>query len=44
VGIFADGVAVKKVGKETFRLTQLYVDEIIRVNNDANLRGDQGRI
>jgi len=35
VGIFADGVAVKKVGKETFRLTQLYVDEIIRVNNDA---------
>ena len=35
VGIFADGVAVKKVGKETFRLAQLYVDEIIRVNNDA---------
>ena len=35
VGIFADGVAVKLVGKETFRLTQLYVDEIIRVNNDA---------
>jgi len=35
VGIFADGVAVKKVGKETFRLSQLYVDEIIRVNNDA---------
>jgi threonine dehydratase len=35
VGIFADGVAVKKVGKETFRLSKLYVDEIIRVNNDA---------
>jgi threonine dehydratase len=35
VGIFADGVAVKKVGKETFRLSQLYVDEVIRVNNDA---------
>ncbi|MHB1188156.1 threonine ammonia-lyase, biosynthetic [Thiobacillus sp.] len=35
VGIFADGVAVKTVGKETFRLAQLYVDEIIRVNNDA---------
>ena len=34
VGIFADGVAVKRVGKETFRLAQLYVDEIIRVNND----------
>ncbi len=35
VGIFADGVAVKKVGKETFRLATLYVDEVIRVNNDA---------
>src|SRR5512143_1606672 len=35
VGIVADGVAVKKVGKETFRLSQLYVDEVIRVNNDA---------
>lgn len=35
VGIFADGVAVKQVGKETFRLAQMYVDEVIRVNNDA---------
>ena len=35
VGIFADGVAVKTVGEETFRLCQLYVDEIVRVNNDA---------
>ena len=35
VGIFADGVAVKQVGKETFRLAQLYVDEVIRVGNDA---------
>jgi threonine dehydratase len=35
VGIFADGVAVKQVGAETFRLAQLYVDEIIRVDNDA---------
>jgi threonine dehydratase len=35
VGIFADGVAVKQVGKETFRLAQLYVDEVIRVDNDA---------
>lgn len=34
VGIFADGVAVKQVGKETFRLVQKYVDEIIRVNTD----------
>jgi threonine dehydratase len=35
VGIFADGVAVKRVGEETFRLCQLYVDEVIRVSNDA---------
>ena len=35
VGIFADGVAVKQVGVETFRLCQLYVDEVIRVSNDA---------
>ncbi|MEW6677690.1 MAG: threonine ammonia-lyase, biosynthetic [Pseudomonadota bacterium] len=35
VGIFADGVAVKQVGEETFRLCQLYVDEVIRVPNDA---------
>ena len=35
VGIFADGVAVKQVGRETFRLAQQFVDEIIRVDNDA---------
>jgi threonine dehydratase len=35
VGIFADGVAVKQVGEETFRLCQQYVDEVIRVPNDA---------
>ncbi len=35
VGLFADGVAVKQVGEETFRLCQRYVDEIIRVDNDA---------
>ncbi len=35
VGIFADGVAVKQVGAETFRLCQQYVDEIVRVGNDA---------
>lgn len=34
VGIFADGVAVKQVGKETFRLAQQYVDSVIRVNTD----------
>lgn len=34
VGIFADGTAVKLVGKETFRLVKEYVDEIILVNTD----------
>ncbi len=34
VGIFADGVAVRQVGRETFRLTKKYVDEIIVVSND----------
>ncbi len=34
VGLFADGVAVKQVGEETFRLCQLYVDEVIRVDTD----------
>ncbi len=33
-GIFADGVAVKKVGSLTFNLCQKFVDEIIRVNTD----------
>ena len=35
VGIFADGVAVKQVGEETFRICRELVDEVIRVNNDA---------
>ncbi len=35
VGIFADGVAVKQVGEETFRVCREVVDEIIRVDNDA---------
>ncbi|EKQ68305.1 L-threonine ammonia-lyase [Leptolyngbyaceae cyanobacterium JSC-12] len=34
VGLFADGVAVRQVGEETFRLCQQYVDEIIRVDTD----------
>jgi threonine dehydratase len=34
VGIFADGVAVKRVGEETFRLAQKYVDEVILVSTD----------
>ncbi len=34
VGIFADGVAVKQVGKETFRLCRDLVDEFVCVNTD----------
>lgn len=34
VGIFADGVAVKIIGQETFRLCQQYVDEVITVSTD----------
>jgi threonine dehydratase len=34
VGIFADGVAVRKIGKLTFDLCRAHVDEIIRVNTD----------
>ena len=34
VGLFADGVAVREVGKETFTLCQEYVDEIILVDTD----------
>jgi threonine dehydratase len=34
VGIFADGVAVRRVGEETFRLVQQSVDEIITVSTD----------
>ena len=35
VGLFADGVAVKQVGEETFRLCRELVDEIILVDTDA---------
>ncbi|MCU7959998.1 MAG: threonine ammonia-lyase, biosynthetic [gamma proteobacterium symbiont of Bathyaustriella thionipta] len=34
VGIFADGVAVNQVGKETFRLAKRCVDEVILVSTD----------
>ena len=34
VGTFADGVAVRRVGEETFRLARQYVDEIILVTTD----------
>jgi threonine dehydratase len=35
VGLFADGVSVRLVGEETFRLAQLYVDDVITVDTDA---------
>jgi threonine dehydratase len=34
VGIFADGVAVREVGEQTFPIVQQTVDEIVRVTND----------
>ncbi len=35
VGLFADGVAVRQVGKETFRICRELVDEVVLVNTDA---------
>ncbi|MBC7625115.1 MAG: threonine ammonia-lyase, biosynthetic, partial [Aeromicrobium sp.] len=34
VNLFADGVAVKQVGKETFRLAKTLVDEVLLVDTD----------
>jgi threonine dehydratase len=34
VGIFADGVAVREVGRLTFPIVQATVEEIVRVSND----------
>jgi threonine dehydratase len=34
VGIFVDGVAVRRVGEHTFGLARQYVDEIVRVSTD----------
>jgi threonine dehydratase len=34
VGLFADGVAVKEVGKETFRLCRALVDDVVLVDTD----------
>ena len=34
VGFFADGVAVRRVGEETFTLAREYVDEIVLVDTD----------
>lgn len=34
VGLFADGVAVKQIGEETFELCRRYVDEVVTVSVD----------
>ena len=34
VGLFADGVAVKRIGEKTFGLIQRYCDEVITVSTD----------
>ncbi len=34
VSLFADGVAVRRIGEETFRLCRAYLDEVITVSND----------
>ncbi|MGI9202786.1 MAG: threonine ammonia-lyase, biosynthetic [Woeseiaceae bacterium] len=39
VGIFADGVAVKRVGDETFRLCRELVDEVVTVDTDQICAG-----
>ncbi|AKC32443.1 threonine ammonia-lyase, biosynthetic [Candidatus Pantoea carbekii] len=35
VGLFAEGVAVKRIGKETFRLCEKYLDDLVTVDSDA---------
>jgi threonine dehydratase len=35
VGLFADGVAVRQVGEETFRICRELLDEVVVVDNDA---------
>ncbi len=39
VGIFADGVAVKKIGKTTFKLTKDLVDDCVLVSTDEICAG-----
>ncbi|MCV9879317.1 threonine ammonia-lyase, biosynthetic [Brenneria izbisi] len=35
VGLFAEGVAVKRIGDETFRVCREYLDDVITVDSDA---------
>jgi threonine dehydratase len=41
VGIFADGVAVRRVGEDTFRLAREFVDEMLLVDTDEICAGLQ---
>jgi threonine dehydratase len=41
VGLFADGVAVKRVGEECFELARKYVDEVVLVSTDEICAGIQ---
>ncbi|WP_423716328.1 hypothetical protein [Aeromonas caviae] len=34
VSLFADGWPVKRIGEETFRLCNQYLDEVVTVSND----------
>ena len=34
IGLFADGVAVKQIGRETFKLARKYVDDTVLVSTD----------
>ncbi|MEZ9235796.1 MULTISPECIES: threonine ammonia-lyase, biosynthetic [Shewanella] len=34
VGLFADGVAVKRIGEEPFRIAKHYVDDVVTVTSD----------
>ncbi|MCP1065977.1 hypothetical protein M5G07_13190 [Serratia symbiotica] len=35
VWLFAEGVAVKRIGDEAFRLCRQYLDDVITVDSDA---------
>ena len=39
VGIFADGVAVKTIGSEPFKICQQYIDDVMTVTNDEICTG-----
>ena len=41
VGIFADGVAVRRVGEESFRLCREHVDDVVLVDTDEICAGIQ---